>query len=90
LQLESSPIRSDNVVGRRGPDAATILLDTSSGRYYTLDDVGGRIWELCDGTKTVNEIATALGEEYDAPLEQIRADLVELLEDLSSDGLVRA
>lgn len=90
MHLDSSPIRNDHVVARRGPDSATILLDISSGRYYTLDEVGARIWELCDGTKTVSEIAATLTEEYEASPGLIRSDLVELLDDLSSDGLVRA
>jgi len=90
VQLESLPSRSDHVVARRGADAVTVLLDTSSGEYYALDDVGGRIWELCDGSQSVTDIATALAAEYDAPLDQIRADVVELLDDLAADGLVGA
>jgi hypothetical protein len=90
MQLDSSPTRSDQVVGRRGPDEATILLDMASGQYFTLDEVGGRIWELCDGSKTVREIAAVLVQEYEAAPEQIEADLVALLDELYSDGLVHA
>jgi hypothetical protein len=88
VDADSIPTRSTNVVARRGPDDVTILLDTTSGRYYTLDDVGGRVWELADGTNTVAEIASRLASEYEAPLEQIEADVRELLGDLSADELV--
>lgn len=65
-----------------------ILLDPASGEYFTLDDVGGRIWELCDGTKSVDDIAAVLASEYDAPVEEIRADALELLNELRESKLV--
>jgi len=87
MQLETVPTRSDAVVSRRA-DETVILLDPSSGQYFTLDDVGGRVWELCDGSRTVAEIADALAAEYDAPTARIRADVLELLVDLRQTGLV--
>ena len=42
-----------------------------SGEYFTLDEVGGRVWELCDGTRSIDEIATIVTEEYDAPLDRV-------------------
>jgi len=69
-------------------DEELVLLDPDNGHYYTLDEVGTRIWELCDGGRSIAEIAGALDEEFDAPPETIRADLLELLEELSDGGLV--
>jgi coenzyme PQQ biosynthesis protein PqqD len=82
-----APRRGERIVARRGEDAV-ILLDPDSGNYYTLDDVGGRIWELCDGSRTVDEIADLLAAEYDAPAERIRADVIELLSELRDGRLV--
>jgi hypothetical protein len=50
--------------------------------------VGARIWELCDGSVSVDEIAERVAEEYDAPLETIRADTRELVEELEAEGLL--
>ena len=88
MDLQSVPTRNEHVISRRGPDSVTVLLDTSAGSYFTLDDVGGRIWELCDGANTVDRIAVLLTTEYDAARVQIVADLLELLGELSSEGLV--
>jgi coenzyme PQQ biosynthesis protein PqqD len=82
-----APRRGEHIVARRGDDAV-ILLDPDSGHYYTLDDVGGRIWELCDGSRSVDEIADLLAAEYDAPAERIRADVIELLSELREGRLV--
>jgi hypothetical protein len=86
-KIVATPIRNDRVVARRA-DATVILLDPATGEYFTLDDVGGRIWELADGKRTVDEIAEALAAEYDAPLDQIRADVAELLDELAGSNLL--
>ena len=83
----SAPKRAERIIARRGDDAV-ILLDPDSGDYYTLDDIGGRIWELCDGSRSVDEIADVLAAEYDAPAERIRADVVDLLDELREGRLV--
>jgi hypothetical protein len=49
-----------------------VLLDPDNGEYYALDEVGSRIWELCD----------------DAPAETVEADVLELVEDLIREKLV--
>jgi hypothetical protein len=43
---------------------------------------------LCDGQRTVDDIAQEVAAEYDAPPETVRADAVELLEELASEGLL--
>lgn len=87
MQLDSHPRRAERVLSHQG-DAALVLLDPESGQYYTLDEVGARIWELADGTRSASEIAETLEQEFDAPPETIRADLLDLLQELSSSDLV--
>jgi hypothetical protein len=69
-------------------DGKQVLLNLADGQYYALDEVGSRIWALCDGTRAVSEIALLLSEEYDAPPETIESDALELLEDLLNAKLV--
>ena len=66
------------------------MLDPDSGNYFSLTDVGARIWELCDGNRTVADIATELAEEYDARPSVIEGDVRELLEELSAEGLLES
>jgi hypothetical protein len=78
--------RADDVLARRLPERL-VLLHPASGRYYTLDEVGARIWELADGSRTSDEIAEELAREYDAPRDTIRADVAELLGELRGERL---
>lgn len=87
MAFDTPPQRNERVVSRRAEETV-ILLDPASGEYFTLDDVGGRIWELCDGSRTVDQIAAVLADEYDAPVDRIRADALELLTELRESQLV--
>jgi len=67
-----------------------MLLDLDGGTYFALNEVGARVWELSDGSRTVAEIATLLADEYDAPVAVIQADVLELLGELEVEQLVTA
>ncbi|MGE5092410.1 MAG: pyrroloquinoline quinone biosynthesis peptide chaperone PqqD [Bacillota bacterium] len=52
-----------------------------------LNDTGRAILELCDGRRTVAEIAATLGARYDA---DVAADVAEYLEELAGRELIDA
>ena len=65
-----------------------VLLDIDSGEYYALNSVGSRVWELCDGTRSVSEVISAIAIEFEAPLETVRTDVIDLLSELAEEHLV--
>lgn len=65
-----------------------VLLDVQAGSYFALNEVGARVWDLCDGTRSVGEIFGVVAAEFDAPLDVIERDVRGLLEDLATDRLV--
>ena len=70
-------------------DGETVLLDLSSGRYYTLNRVGSVIWEQCTGDKTISDIQAALCDRFDVAPERALDDLVTLVNDLIQEGLLQ-
>ena len=84
---DSQPRRRDHVLAQKSGDAV-VLLDSETGRYYRLDDVGARIWQLADGSRSVAAIGSVLADEYDAPAERIEADAIELLAELAAEELI--
>ncbi|HZA02026.1 MAG TPA: pyrroloquinoline quinone biosynthesis peptide chaperone PqqD [Hyphomicrobiaceae bacterium] len=59
-------------------------------RVFSPDETGLAILQLCDGKRTVMDIATQLAAEYDAGAEQIAADVIAMLQDLADKGVVKA
>jgi hypothetical protein len=81
------PLRRERVLATRVEDQLA-LFDVDVGSYYGLDQVGGRVWELCDGSREVSDLVAVIGDEYDVPLDVVALDLKELLADLASENLI--
>lgn len=75
------------VVSARTADA-TVLMDRKRGTYFTLNEVGGRVWELVGTGSTPPEIVERLLEEYDVSREQLEADVAATLRHLIHDHLL--
>jgi hypothetical protein len=69
-----------------GPEQAILQLD--SGKYFGLNPVGARVWQLAAEPRKVSEILATLLAEYEVPADRCRADLLALLQKLQAAGLV--
>ncbi|HEU6452592.1 MAG TPA: PqqD family protein [Gemmatimonadaceae bacterium] len=65
------------------------LLDLRSQRYFTLNEVGTRIWVLLSKGTEHAVIAELLAEEYDAPFDVIASDTSAIVDALVKARLVR-
>jgi len=59
-------------------------------RVFNPDDTAVAVLKLCDGQRTVSEIAATLAAEYQAPLDVITDDIQSMLQDLADKGVVKA
>jgi PqqD family protein of HPr-rel-A system len=66
----------------------TIVVDPRTREVHLLNDTAARIWELLGSAQSVDELTRALGEEYDAPADELRAGVEELLAGFSEKGLL--
>jgi hypothetical protein len=65
-----------------------ILLNLDTETYFTLNETGIRMWEILSSTPSVDDAATQLADEYDAPLDTIRTDLEEFIQTLRKAQLI--
>jgi hypothetical protein len=54
-----------------------------------VNEVGGRIWELIDGQRTLGAIRDIIIDEFEVSNEQAEKDLIEFLQQLEQVGAVR-
>jgi pyrroloquinoline quinone biosynthesis protein D len=59
-------------------------------RVFEPDETAVAVLRLCDGTRSVGDIATLLSKEYQAPVDVITRDVVAMLQDLADKGVVKA
>jgi hypothetical protein len=65
-----------------------VLLDLVSGEYHILNRTGQLVWELCDGTRSIEELADALVAAYGVDRDQAMADVRYVVERLRRARLV--
>ncbi|MEO1281271.1 MAG: pyrroloquinoline quinone biosynthesis peptide chaperone PqqD [Pseudomonadota bacterium] len=59
-------------------------------RVFEPDDVSVDVLKLCDGERTVTDMAANLSEAYQAPADVILKDIIEMLQDLADKGVVKS
>ena len=69
-------------------DGEAVMLDLETERYYGLDEVGTRIWQLFAEYEETETVISQLVAEYEVEEEQLRQDLAVLLGELAEAGLV--
>jgi hypothetical protein len=81
------PRRSETSEGEpAGEDYFVLDLDT--GRYYSLGEVGGFIWQRLDGSSSLARIARDVTGAFDVDDRQAESDVVEFVGTLEGLGLI--
>ena len=72
-------------------EGEVVLLNITTGQYYSLDEVGTRVWALLPPTgSSLEGLRNALLEEFDADASDIDRDLQTLFSRLLAADLVVA
>ncbi|PKN92382.1 MAG: PqqD family protein [Chloroflexi bacterium HGW-Chloroflexi-6] len=69
-----------------GEDA--FLLNTRNSKYYLLQEVGTRLWDLLGAGQTLRMTYNSLLKEYEVAAPELERDLLELVADLVENGLL--
>jgi Coenzyme PQQ synthesis protein D (PqqD) len=89
MTLERTVFRPSAHVQGTSIEGETVLLDLSTGQYYTLNHLGSVIWEHCTGLNTISDIHAVLCHRFDVAPNQALDDLVALVDCLIQEGLLQ-
>jgi pyrroloquinoline quinone biosynthesis protein D len=86
----------DTMTVPRLPKHARLRFDQARDRWIVLapervlvpDEIALAVLQACDGVSTVETICQGLAAQYQAPFEEVRRDVIELLQDLADKGIV--
>lgn len=65
-----------------------VMLDTEKGKYYSLNTVAVRIWELLEKPQSLDELCTILTKEFEVEPEQCQKEVKEHLAQMQKLELV--
>jgi hypothetical protein len=69
-------------------DKEAVLLNLETERYFGLDEIGTRMWQVTTAGPNIEFAYRQLLEEYDVDPEPLRQNLADLLEKLAENGLL--
>lgn len=65
-----------------------VLLNSKTGDYFGLNQVGTDFYNLIDGKKSLDEILNLLNDDYNVEFEVLKKDIEELLAKLIEKNIV--
>ncbi len=65
-----------------------VMMSAQTGNYVSVSRVGSRIWELIERPRTLDELCTRLGAEFDVAPAACRADVQVFLDEMVSNGAI--
>ena len=77
MEIQLPTPNRDVALQRVGAEA--ILHDRRNGRAHVINEPAARIWELCDGQATLDQIAQAFAASYAMPVSAVRDDVIYIL-----------
>lgn len=69
-------------------EGESVLVNLDRGRYYGLDDVGTRLYQLLTGSPDVGAAFEAALAEFDVDSATLEQDMADLIGELAAEGLV--
>jgi hypothetical protein len=79
--------RSKQITWRQVEDE-TILLNLENGEYYSLNQLGSKIWKIIGTDKKVKEIAAIISKEYTVNYARVIQDTINFIKQLSKHNLL--
>ena len=89
IEAATQPVLPPHIKLRHDPGRGRWII-LAPERLFDPDEIAVEVLKLCDGQRTVADIADQLAKEYNAPVDEIKADVIEMLQDLADKGVVKA
>jgi hypothetical protein len=80
-------VRAERVLSA-GVDDEFVLMNVDDGRFYALDDIGLRVWDLIETPRAFGDVCGQVLAEYDVEAETCETALRALIEKLRNARLV--
>ena len=88
MNIRSKITLSKNVFAQE-IDEETIILDSETQEYFSINEIGKVIWSLIEEKKNLEEIKAEMLDMYEVPEEQLEKDLLNFLQALEQKGLIK-
>ncbi|HPJ69084.1 MAG TPA: PqqD family protein [Bacteroidales bacterium] len=87
IDFKTTYVRNENTISGRLQDEV-VMMDIDKGKYFSLNPVATRIWDLIEVPLTIDELCSRLMEEYEVDAEQCQSEVTEVIDEMVKLGVV--
>lgn len=69
-------------------DGESVVFGRTSSKTYFMNGTASAIWKLCDGSRSVQDIANVLEGIYPESTSEIASDVAQIVDRLVAEGLL--
>ena len=88
ITLDATLSRTAEILYAAVGEEEAVMMSVAAGRYYGLNAVGRRIWELLERPRTVTELCMRLCEEFEVDAQTCEAEVLTYVDTLIGNGIV--
>lgn len=90
ITLDTTVSHSGETLYARVGKEEAVMMSVTAGRYYGLNAVAARIWELLERPMTIAELCARLCEEFEVDAQTCEAEVLKFVNELIDNGIVHA
>jgi Coenzyme PQQ synthesis protein D (PqqD) len=88
IGLDTILSRNDDILHASVGSEEAVMMSVTAGRYYGLNAVASRIWELLETPKTIAELCAQICEEFEVDAQTCEVEALKFVQDLVDNGVV--
>ena len=88
IGLDTKLSRNGDILHAAVGTEEDVMMSVVEGRYYGLNAVASRIWELLDSPKTVAHLCAQICQEFEVDEQTCEAEVLKFVNELIANGVV--
>ena len=88
IGLDATLSRNGDILHAPVGTEEAVMMSIEAGRYYSVNAVGARIWELLETPKTVTQLCSQICEEFEVDAQVCESDVLRFVNDLIDNRIV--
>jgi hypothetical protein len=88
ISLNATLSRNSDILHAPVGTEEAVMMSVEAGRYYGVNAVGARIWELLETPKTVAQLCAHICEEFEVDAQTCQIEVLKFVHDLLDNGIV--
>lgn len=85
---DESIVRKNIEIDDADLDGEKVMMNLDKGKYFSLNEVGSRIWTIISTSMSIKGITDILIKEYDVDYETCKVEVIKFIKKLYEDDLI--